>query len=51
MEHNSNRQYRLFISLLQQITVKRQRLMEEYVSAVKKAVVPHIHKPDNFLNY
>ena len=33
---NSNRQYRLFIKLLQEITEKRQKMMEEYVSAVKK---------------
>ena len=50
-EHNSNRQYRLFISLLQQITVKRQILMEEYVSVAEKAVVPHLRKSDNFLYY
>jgi hypothetical protein len=33
---NSNRQYRLFIILLQEITEKRQKMMAEYVSVVKK---------------
>lgn len=49
MEHNSNRHYRSFISLLQQITVKRLTLVEEYASVVNKAVVPHMRKSDNFL--
>ncbi|MDH4232473.1 MAG: hypothetical protein OEW04_10675 [Nitrospirota bacterium] len=50
-EHNSNRRYRLFISLLQQITGKRQKLMEEYASAIKSAVIPRLGKSDNFLYY
>lgn len=36
--HNSNRHYRLFIRLLQEITEKRQKLMEEYASVVKNIV-------------
>ena len=36
--HNSNRHYRLFINLLQKITEKRQKMMEEYVSVVKNIV-------------
>ena len=33
--HNSNRHYRLFINLLQKITEKRQKMMEEYALEVK----------------
>ncbi len=33
---NSNRHYRLFIKLLQEITQNRQNMMEEYDSVVKK---------------
>jgi len=33
--HNSHRHYRLFINLLQEITEKRQKMMEEYASGVK----------------
>ncbi len=33
--HNSNRHYRSFIKLLQEITGKRQEMMEEYVSMVR----------------
>ena len=36
--HNSNRHYRLFIKLLQEITEKRLQMMEEYSSAVKNTV-------------
>lgn len=35
IEHNSNRHYRFFINLLQRITGKRQKMMEEYSSGVK----------------
>jgi len=51
VEYNSTRQYRSFISLLQQITGKRQTMIEEYASATKKTAAPHMHKPDNFLYY
>ena len=37
-DHNSNRHYRLFIKLLQEITEKRQKMMEEYASVVKNIV-------------
>jgi hypothetical protein len=33
--HNSNRHYRLFIRLLQEITEKRQKMIEKYASVVK----------------
>ena len=35
VEHNSSRHYRFFINLLEQITGKRQRMMEEYAAVVK----------------
>jgi len=39
VEHNSCRHYRCFINLLERITGKRQKMMEEYAS-VLSAVVP-----------
>ena len=36
--HNSNHHYRLFINLLQEITEKRQKMMEEYASVVNNIV-------------
>ena len=35
IEHTPNRHYRLFIKLLQEITVERQRMTKEYASVLK----------------
>jgi hypothetical protein len=37
-DHNSNSDYRWFIKVLQEITEKRQKMMEEYASVVKNIV-------------
>ena len=39
VEHKSSRHYRFFINLLEQITGKRQRMMEEYAAVVKNIAV------------
>jgi len=44
VEQNSNRHYRLFINLLEKVTERRQRMLEEYASGVKGAVLRRIHK-------
>ena len=38
MEHNSKRNYRFFIDLLQKISEKRQGMMEKFVSGIKDSV-------------
>ena len=42
VEHNSSRHYRFFIKLLEQITGRRQRMMEEYASVAENLITYRI---------